>query len=153
PRHRHILDRTHRGDRQTGGWANRRWVDESALVRRHRRGSEKRQPTIPAAVRRLHNEDAHEFYSQFRSNRKLEQHPGKCQVEEHAYFPKQPDSKDRKATDQPPDRRQILRRFPTLWPRLGRALQSHTALPESRSETRTNRRNDLVKTGEQAKRV
>ena len=71
-RHRHILDWTHRGDSQTGGWVNRRRVDESTLVCRHRRGSEERQPAIPAAVRRLHTEDAHDSHSQFRSDRKLE---------------------------------------------------------------------------------
>src|SRR5207237_10478766 len=48
----------------------------------------------------------------------------------------------------PPDRRKILRRFAALWPRLGRALQSHTALPESGTALGTNRRNNLVKTNE-----
>jgi len=42
---------------------------------------------------------------------------------------------------------------PPYGPDWGVRFQSHTALPESRSETRTNRRNDLVKTGKQAKRV
>src|SRR6266446_1935887 len=120
-------------------------IDESTLVRWHRRGSEKHQPAIPAAVRRLHNENTHHFHSQFGNNRKLEQHPGRCQVDVPAYFPDQPDSKDRKATDQPPDRRKILRRFAALWPRLGRAHQSHTALPETRTATATSRRNHLVK--------
>src|SRR5437899_8765727 len=54
-----------------------------------------------------------------------------------AHLSNQPDFEDWEAADQPSDRRQVLRRQPPLWARLGRALRTDPALPHVQTETRT----------------
>src|SRR5438094_9518399 len=54
-----------------------------------------------------------------------------------AHLSNQPDFEDWEAADQPSDRRQVLRRQPPLWARLGRALRIDPALPYIQTETRT----------------